>query len=557
MKISTKIYCGFAVIILIMVIIVGFSFWQLSRIAAIQDRLIHYEMAMKDQGQKMIINTVNQAAASRGYLITGYQQYKTDLDMSTELANSALKYLNDNEKTPQRLQEVNDAASILREHLPNFIKLVQNNQRDAAKKYLNRKIAADNAILIAAIGRYVDEKNLEVRDVNSRLGYMTGFLKTVIAIALLVGLCLALAVSFYTVRGITAALRKGTDFAARMAKGDFTQHLQVTGKDEMSILLGSLAVAGENLRSLIRQVVDISDQLAASAEELTATAEQSAQVISQVTASVSEVADGAEKQVSTVDSATAVVEEMSAGVRQIAFNARTVSEATGRTSDIAKSGGHSIETAVAQMANIERTVTSSAAVIARLGESSQEIGQIIDTIAGIAGQTNLLALNAAIEAARAGEQGRGFAVVAEEVRKLAEQSQEAAGKITALVSEIQRETNLAVASMQQGTREVAVGTEVFNAAGQSFNEIITAIEEVVGKVGEISTAIGQMANGSQQIVSSIQDIDQVSKEIAGQTQSVSAASEEQTASIEEVASSSESLAKLSQNLQEAVSKFKL
>ena len=181
----------------------------------------------------------------------------------------------------------------------------------------------------------------------------------------------------------------------------------------------------------------------------------------------------------------------------------------------------------------------------------------MDTIAGIAGQTNLLALNAAIEAARAGEQGRGFAVVAEEVRKLAEQSQEAAKKIAELIGEIQGDTDKAVVAMNDGTREVKTGAEVVNAAGVAFQEISGLVTQVSSQVKEISAAIQQMASGSQQIVDSVKRIDGLSKTSAGEAQSVSAATEEQLASMEEIAGSSEALSKLAQDLQAAVAKFRI
>ena len=209
------------------------------------------------------------------------------------------------------------------------------------------------------------------------------------------------------------------------------------------------------------------------------------------------------------------------------------------------------------MTYIEQTVNNSAQVVAKLGERSKEIGQIVDTISGIAGQTNLLALNAAIEAARAGEQGRGFAVVAEEVRKLAEQSQDAAKKIATLISEIQGDTDKAVLAMSEGTREVKIGTEVVTAAGYAFEEIEVMVTEVSNQVKEISAAVQQMASSSQQIVSSVKEIDELSKNAAGEAQTVSAATEEQSASMEEIASSSQSLAKMAQDLQEAVSKFRV
>lgn len=138
------------------------------------------------------------------------------------------------------------------------------------------------------------------------------------------------------------------------------------------------------------------------------------------------------------------------------------------------------------MSQIDGTVTSSARVVAKLGERSKEIGQIVDTISGIAGQTNLLALNAAIEAARAGEQGRGFAEVADEVWKLAEQSQETAKKIETLIGDIQADTDTAVMAMNSGTLEVKTGAEVVNTAGAAFRGIAELINEVSSQVQGIS-----------------------------------------------------------------------
>ncbi len=557
MKISAKIYCGFLVIILVMAAVVGYTFWQVSQITATQTALMEYELVMKDTAQKLALNTARQAAANRGYLATGYQAYRSDLDKATEQAAAAIKLLNENEKDPKLLQELNHAYEKFVPHLPNIMNMLAAGQREDAVKYLNQYVAADNAILIVEIENYIKEKDEALKLADESFDRRAAFLKTVMLAGLVLSLVLAAFIAIYTVRGIVASLRQGMEFADAMAKGDFTRRIEVTAKDEISTLLASLAQAGQNLRALVRQAVDISDQLAASAQQLTATADQSAKVIGQMAGTVEEMAQGAEQQVGAVNAATAVIEEMSASVQQVAANANVVAEASGRTSDVARSGGRSIDTAVTQMANIEHTVTTSAAVVAKLGERSKEIGQIVDTISSIAGQTNLLALNAAIEAARAGEQGRGFAVVAEEVRKLAEQSQEATGQIAALIGEIQGETDQAVAAMQKGTHEVKVGTEVVNAAGKAFGEIITAIDQVVGQIGEISQAIGQMAKGSQQIVGAVKSIDSVSRDIAAQTQTVSAASEEQTASTEEIASSSEALAKLSQDLQGAINKFKV
>jgi len=346
--------------------------------------------------------------------------------------------------------------------------------------------------------------------------------------------------------------------AGRIANGDLTAtRIEVDSQDELGRLARAFEIMTSNLRDLVRQIGNSADQIAASSEELTAGSEQSAQAITQVAGSISDMAHGAEKQMQAIDETSAVVTQMSAGIQQVAASANQVAENSSAAVERAKEGDVSVEKAISQMAHIEETVNNSAQVVAKLGERSKEIGQIVDTISGIAGQTNLLALNAAIEAARAGEQGRGFAVVAEEVRKLAEQSQDAAKQIAVLINEIQGDTDKAVVAMGEGTREVKVGTEVVTTAGQAFKEIAATIQRAAEQVREISAAIQQMAGGSQQIVVSVKEIDGYSKTTVEQAQTVSAATEEQSASMEEIASSSQALAQLAQDLQVAVAKFSL
>lgn len=339
--------------------------------------------------------------------------------------------------------------------------------------------------------------------------------------------------------------------------GDLTQKIKIESNDELGKLASVVNSLLDSIRELIGQIANTSEQVAAAAEELTANSEQSAQANTQVATTISGVAQGADKQANVVDSTLIIVEQMSTGIQQVATNAHTVSNVAEKTTSAASQGDKAVDDAMNQMKSIERSVSSSAQVVIKLGERSKEIGQIVDTISGIAGQTNLLALNAAVEAARAGEQGRGFAVVAEEVRKLAEQSQEAAKQIASLISEIQTETESAVDAMNNGTREVKVGAEVVNNAGQAFKEIVSLIAEVSAQIREISAAIQQMAAESQQIVVSVRNIDCISRETAGETQTVSSAVEEQSASMEEIAASSQALAKMAEELQNAVRKFKI
>ena len=224
---------------------------------------------------------------------------------------------------------------------------------------------------------------------------------------------------------------------------------------------------------------------------------------------------------------------------------------------MARDGGKTLNEAIGQIKRIEESTLESTKVVTALGERSSEIGQIVDTISSISEQTNLLALNAAIEAARAGEHGRGFAVVADEVRKLAESSQEAAQRISALIAETRRDTDNAVAGMQAGSEEVRVGTENIMSMGESFRKIIEIVENVSSQVQEISSAISGMAVSGQEIVGHIRTIGESSRSAAEEAETVSAATEEQSASVQEIAHASNELAKMAMDLQREVQKFKV
>lgn len=345
--------------------------------------------------------------------------------------------------------------------------------------------------------------------------------------------------------------------ANNVAAGNLNiEKIDIKTTDELGLLARSFNSMVDNLTQLIRQMKENAELVAASSEQLNASSEQSAQAANQVASSITEVAQAAEKQRLLVEHATVVVDQMSQNIGVVAANANIVSAQSMQTAATAKDGGAAIDNAVKHMAELEITVNESALVVTKLGERSKEIGQIVNTISGIAGQTNLLALNAAIEAARAGEQGRGFAVVAEEVRKLAEQSQVAAKQIEALIGDIQGETDRAVQAMDDGTSKVKIGTGVVNEAGAAFRKIVEMIATLSEQVKEISAAIQSTDSGIQQIVSVVQDNAAITGNVTGEAQTVSAATEEQSASMQEIASSSQNLAKMALELQNAISKFR-
>lgn len=371
-------------------------------------------------------------------------------------------------------------------------------------------------------------------------------------------LIIAIFASFVFAGRLIRPIRVLNQAIEKIVRGDLTtQTVALKSDDELGKMAQAFTTMNQYLRQMITKVVQSAETLSASSEELTASAQQSAQAVNQVASATADTARETETQLTAMKHAVDMVKQISDGMGQAAINVNSAAVMSDKTVGAAMEGSKNIDTAIHQMISIEKTVTNSAQVVAKLGQRSQEIGQIIVTISGIAGQTNLLALNAAIEAARAGEQGRGFAVVAEEVRKLAEQSQEAAKKIAELIGDIQVETEQAVTAMAQGSNEVKIGAEVVDVAGKTFGKITEYINSVSVQVRHISDTIDQLASGSQQIASSIFEIEKTSKNVADHTQTVSAATEEQSASMEEIAASSQALSKMAQELQNSISSFKL
>jgi len=411
---------------------------------------------------------------------------------------------------------------------------------------------------VVGTGNWVDD--IEVEVAAQELIYHDQMLNDIIqiAVAMILGLALVSAFAFKLSQNFARRIKIVAQGANEIAQGNLNiEKIQVDSQDELGQLAQDFNHMTENLIQLVKQVSLASEHIASSSQQLSAGAEQSAQASNEVAGAITEVAQGTEKQMTAVNDVAAVVEEMAAGMGQVLNNTEYVVRSAEGTAKATDKGQQSIHTTINQMDHIQKAVNHSASLVEQLGIRSQEIGQIVEAISGIADQTNLLALNAAIEAARAGEQGRGFAVVAEEVRKLAEQSQIAAKQIADLIGEIQEDTHKAVDSMKNGTQEVEIGSKVVYEAGSAFEEIARLIQEVTEQVRGISHEIEEISRGNERIVSSIHEVNQISKSIAEQTLNVSASTEEQSASVEEIASSSQMLAKMTEDMEQALRRFKV
>ncbi|WAH37162.1 methyl-accepting chemotaxis protein [Alicyclobacillus dauci] len=421
-----------------------------------------------------------------------------------------------------------------------------NNPNQQAQKIVYSELSPDWGWVIA-VGSYMSDFNSGANQV------LTNMLITLV-ISLILG---ALIVIVFATR-LARPIKQMASTVQRVADGDLTaEPLKFKNRDEIGRLAHGFNSMTTSLKEVISKVSMMSDQVAASSEQLSASAEENTKATEQVTSAIQEVASGADQQVKSVEESVKTIEDLTEGMNVVAKNSEDVSHSADEASNVAATGNKSIQLAVRQMNSIETAMTNLADVVSNLGERSSEIGKIVDVITEISSQTNLLSLNAAIEAARAGESGRGFAVVADEVRKLAEQSSQAAKRISEIIGGIQGETKLAVESMETAKSEVTSGLNTVNTAGESFEGIKAVVDNVAAQIQEVSASVSQMLVGTKNLHNSIQGVSEVTSTTTAGVETVSAATEEQLASMEEIAASANSLSRMAEELQQVISRFKL
>ncbi len=438
----------------------------------------------------------------------------------------------------------------------------------AARRTYFAQAAAGYAGTDQALGELVEVNDAVAKDANDEIASTYASSRTLTIVAVLAAIAIALAVSVLLARSIVRNVGAVLQAARGIAEGDVEQDVRVTSRDEVgdmarafadmvAYLKGMAAVAHRiaagdltvqvqpkserdalgsafhrmvaSLRDTLERVSATAGTVSASSQQVAATSQEAGKAVGEIATAVADVAAGAERQVRMVERTRESAEETDRAARE----ARRVAD------DGARAAGEATH-AMTAVRDASGEVTEA---IRSLAVKSQEISGIVATITGIAEQTNLLALNAAIEAARAGEQGRGFAVVAEEVRKLAEESQQAAGTIGHLIGDIQAETDKTVQVVEDGARRSEEGSAVVEQARAAFAQISEAVVDVGNRIGEIATSTAEVAA--------------VAEQSSASTEQVSASTEQTSASTQEIAASAQELAASAQELERLVGRFQL
>ncbi|WNF38691.1 methyl-accepting chemotaxis protein [Bacillaceae bacterium IKA-2] len=558
LSLRIKILSGFGIILLLLLIVSSYSIFNNTKINSNVEQMIENDLQRLATSDFLAINMAERLALVRGYILIGDKDYKQrymELTEESAAIEKQLLALTDNETIHDLIEKSQRWDLLIIERI---IPMYEENGRDTAVMSIQYQVdpLAEEVIegyrLLAKSGQ--DEIISNGREIIKNGHNLVIFN----IIATLIAIILSVVVAMVTAGKIVNPILAVVSRVEQIAKGDLTGNtIENHPNDELGRLTASTNDMACNLRNLLTQTTNTSDQVAAASEQLTANSEQTTIATKQIVATIQEVARGADTTVNGTKESARAMEEMTMGIQRIAESSSIVSESSFEATKEAEEGNKSLHRVIEQMKTISDAVKEATTIIGRLGERSSEIGSIVGVITNISKQTNLLALNAAIEAARAGEHGKGFAVVADEVRKLAEGSQKSAAQISLVIQEIQDETTFAVKTMDNGSKEVESGIQVVEETGLAFEKILAAIQNVSTQIQEVSATAEEMSASSEQVSASVDEMAHVAIETSESFQTVASGAEQQLFSMEEIKTSASSLSTLAQELQDEIRKFKL
>lgn len=391
----------------------------------------------------------------------------------------------------------------------------------------------------------------------SILASLTQSLFTQFAIVLVIVIMVSVILVLVFTRKINKRLNALKSAFESAGNGDMTIEVSDKTGDELSELSVYYNKMRMKLNETIQTVQQSALQLASASQQLSAGAEETNQASEKITEAVQQIANGAQDQITRIENSESSLKQASADIRDISANTAAIADKGQLAQSKADIGQKEIANVQAQMDAIHQSIQKSGEIIHQLDGRSKQIEQILSVITQIADQTNLLALNAAIEAARAGEQGKGFAVVADEVRKLAEESQQSAGQISKLIIEIQKDMNRSARSVEHVKTEAAEGVTMIQRTRDAFKEIAAATGEISAEISDLSASVTNISASAHQINDSFAANTADIKESTKNTRQAAALTEEQFAAMEEITAASETLSQLAEELTGIISQFKM
>ncbi|MBC3336769.1 methyl-accepting chemotaxis protein [Pseudomonas proteolytica] len=435
---------------------------------------------------------------------------KERAQLQERLDNHQALLSNDQER--QLLDQLKTTAAGYMTIVDQLIQRVDQDEQMQALTLLTDKLTPQGVILGRSLDALIDFNQQGAQDAAQSAAQVYQSAQWIVGVIIAVALIATLLLAWLLTRSITTPLAQALRAARTIAAGDLSQPIHVQGKDEPAQLLGALATMQEQLQATIRGISESAQQLASAAEEMSSVMEQSTR--------------GLQAQNDEIEQAATAVTQMSAAVDEVAGNAVSSAEASQASDEDSKHGHYQISETISSIQNLVNEVLDASGKAEGLAVQAQDISKVLEVIRGIAGQTNLLALNAAIEAARAGEAGRGFAVVADEVRSLAQRTQDSTEEIEQMITGIQQGTQDTVGALTSSAEHASQTLQRANSAGSALEKITAAISQINQRNLVIASAAEQQASVAREVDRSLVNIRDLSTQTAAGATQTSAASQE-------------------------------
>lgn len=495
------------------------------------------------------------------YLLTEDYKYVNTYKEYEERFNSLIDDLKPTMKTEKQTQLLNGIVendqSMNESFYNEMVASVQSGQETMANslRAYSTKLRTQTIEDVNNLMQIVKEEQVQsVQSANERMNSSIAILALSNLAAIIIGTILVIIIS----RRISGNLHRVVNTTFEVAKGNLrVPSVNYQGRDEIGKLAEAVNHMKDNISSILLNVNSAAEDVLSKSSSLTHAANEVKHGNEQVAITMEELSNGAETQANSASELSGSMHgfvqkvlHSEEGGQEIALSSTNVLELTNKGTTL-------MHQSVSQMKQIDRIVSDAVQKVQGLDKQSNEISKLVLVIKSIADQTNLLSLNAAIEAARAGEHGRGFAVVADEVRKLSEQVTSSVSEITAIVQNIQSETDVVVDSLNKGYAEVKEGTSQIKKTGESFEDINSSVSNMANKINLISNNLKEIANNSSDMNNLIEEIASVSEESAAGVEQAAASAQQTSSSMEEVSHSADELAELANQLNEQIKTFKL
>src|SRR5882757_2208354 len=504
LRIGTRLGLAFAVVLIMVLSIVALAVSRLDSQDALISKFANERVPQVVNSHKLAISVLASAGHTRNIFLLDHGKIPEELSGLEDQRKQRIELINtidkvvDTEQGEVFFKNVAESHAIYVPDEDEFIRLVQANRLDEAKKLLTDKIHTEQLTYLAKIDKLSD---YQVSLIGKERGeakdrYNSGRTE-IISIGVLVTLVSAV-FAFWITRSITLPLLRAVQTAQQVAGGDLAVHIEVRSRDETGQLLAALQNMLQSLAKIVGAVQNSGIQVNSSVTAMAATGKEQQATASEIAATTTEIG--------------ATSKEISATSMELVKTMIEVSAVADQSATLANSGQAGLSRMEETMRQVMEAAASINAKLAVLNEKASNINQVVTTITKVADQTNLLSLNAAIEAEKAGEYGRGFAVVASEIRRLTDQTAVATYDIEQMVKEMQSAVSAGVMGMDKFSEEVRRGMAEVQQVGGQLAQIISQVQALAPRVESVNEGMQAQATGAEQISEALTQLSEAAQQ---------------------------------------------